>query len=324
MKTERRLADYRNADGQAPNGLDDAADDTTAFRSALADGPGIVRVGPGFYRCGDITVPSGVILAGSGPATVLRRTDTSSVLIQDGVTNWAVRDLVVDGGAAGDWHQRQDEDHAGIRVKACLDYEITAVTVRNFAGAGLSIAWTAGLGTGGWNSRSNLTRITAQRNYAGIRFEERGEYVNASQLSCQNNVIGCVIYAGNVKITGSNITSNLDGILIEDKDNGSHGAISNCLVNHNERYALVCRNVDNGMSIDNCCFFAGGILVENCVGINIASGIISCPVRVSGPGTNRIAGNYVIPKSTSSQCSPATIVQGNFTATGPWEGNTQP
>jgi hypothetical protein len=33
------------------------------------------------------------------------------------------------------------------------------------------------------------------------------------------------------------------GISIEDKENGSHGAISNCLVNHNHKLALHCRDV---------------------------------------------------------------------------------
>jgi hypothetical protein len=324
MDPERLLTDYTNADGRAPNGQDDATDDTAAFRQALAAGPGVVRLGPGFCRLGDVTIPSGVILAGAGQATVLRGNGAGSVISQDGVAGWAIRDLVVDGEAEGDWHDRCDHGRTGIRVNGCLDYEVASVSVRNFDGAGLCISWTAALGPGGWNSRSNLTRITASGNWIGIRFEERGEYVNASQLSCQNNVTGCVVYAGNVKLTGRNITSNIDGILVEDKDNGSHGAFSNCLVNHNERHALVCRRARNGMSIDNCCFFAGGILLEDCAGINITSGTISCPVSVTGSAANRIAGNYVIPDQATFQCSPATIVDGNFSAAGPWRSVATP
>jgi len=316
MPTTRQLSDFTNADGSAPDGKDNKTDDTSAMRKALAAGPGIVHVGAGFYRFGDVTVPKGVTIVGAGPATVIRSSGPKHVFVQKKVGEWCLRDLVLDGEAEGDWTERKDKGQAGIYIHGCLDYNVIGVVARNFAGAGVQIEWTAALGPNGWNARANLDRITAVGNYIGVRFDVRAEYINATKFCCQNNVIGVVIHGGNVKLANSNITSNITGIFIEDKDNGSHGAISNCLVNHNHKLALHCRNVGNGMLIDNCCFFRGGISLENCKGVSITNGIFKCPVKVTGKNANRIAGNYVI-APTQFNCSPATILQNNYTEDGP-------
>lgn len=56
---------------------------------------------------------------------------------------------------------------------------------------------------------------------------------------------------GSANITASNFCDNVDGLLIQDKENGSHGAVSNCLFNHNARYALWGRRIEHGMAISN-------------------------------------------------------------------------
>jgi len=109
--------------------------------------------------------------------------------------------------------------------------------------------------------------------------------------------------------------------VIEDKDNGSHGSISNCLMNHNERYALFCNGVQNGMAINNCCFFFGSIRIEASKGVNITNGMLACPVSIDGPNANRLGGNLVFPTHGAFTLAPSTIVDGNFTQDGPWEKN---
>ena len=318
----RNLAQYRNANGKTPSGQDTQADDTTAVQQALNAGPGIVQVGPGFYRWSGVTVPSGVMLVGSGPATVVRSSGGKCIFSQTGVRDWAIRDLVLDGETTGKWEKRRDRGQSGIICASCLAYDISHVTVRNFRGAGIQLTRT-GTPTGdpGFGSLANLDSVTAIDNYIGIRFDIRAEYINASKLSCRQNVIGCVIHAGNVKITGSNFTSNIDGILISDKENGSHGAISNCLINHNVRCSLAGRGVFNGMAIDNCCFFYGMIRLRNCTGVNITSGMFGCSLEIVGGGANRIAGNYVIDEGETYKFSRRCIIQGNFTKAGLWARN---
>jgi len=317
----RSLADYANDDGTVPDGKDDANDDTAAMQKALADGPGVVYVGPGHYRWGDVAIPAGVTVQGAGRATVVRSNGAKQIFAQRAVSDWAVRDLVLDGEAQGDWHERADEGQSGIFTEGCWGYEIVGVTARNFSGAGLQLSH-SNLGDGGFCAGGNLARITAYQNHVGVRFDTRAEYINATELSCFHNVVGCVIHAGNAKITASNFGTNRDGILVQDKENGSHGSITNCLVNHNERYALQCTGVRNGMAVDGCCFFYGAIQVDTSVGVSITGGQISCTVSVTGDGANRIADNYIIllPEWTFT-FAPGTIVEGNFTEKGMWEQN---
>ena len=319
----RCLSDYANEDGSIPDGKDNATDDTSALRKALGEGPGVVYVGPGLYRWGNVSIPPGVAVVGAGRGTVVRSDGADQIFAQRDVSDWAIRDMVLDGEAEGDWHEREDAGHNGIFTEGCWGFEIVGVTVRNFNGAGVQLSRT-NLGQAGFTAGGNLARITAYQHHIGVRFDTRAEYINATQLSCFHNVIGCVIHAGNAKLAASNFGTNVDGIVIEDKENGSHGAISNCLVNHNERYALLCRNARNAMAIDGCCFFYGSILLEDSVGINITSGQIGCSVAAAGEGVNRIAGNHILHTDMFEyEFSDSTIVEGNFTAEGAWQQNNR-
>ena len=337
ISSVRQVSDYVNADGLAPDGRDNNIDDTEAIRKALADGPGIVYLGAGFYRCSNVTVPANVTLTGAGSATVIRSSGGKQIIVQESVDNWRIRDISLDGQAKGNWPDRKDEGRGGIVVNDCLGHEITGVHISNFNGAGLQLSYTVRFGAGSpespggvIESMANLARITAVYNYIGIRFDTRGEYMNATQLHCQQNVIGCVIHAGNVKISNSSFVTNIDGMIIEDKTNGSHGTISNCLFNHNDRYALLGRHITNGMAISNCCFFYGMIELSDCVGVNINSGMFACSIdTTASPKANRIADNYVhndwndLEPGYTFKFSPATIVDDNFDPSGDWELNTQ-
>ena len=309
----RNLSDYPNADGSPPDGLDNAIDDTPAVAAALAAGPGVVRMPAGHFRFGDVTVPVDVILIGAGRGTVVHKTDADTIFRQESVNNWILRDMVLDGGAEGDWKEREDLGQSAVLVKGAIEWEISGLVVRNVSGAGIQMMGV--YSSGPWKTNGTIINVQAFRNYAGLRFDERAEYINASALGCWENVIGCVIHGGNIKVTNSNLNSNLTGLFVEDKSNGSHGSVTNCLINHNVEMSLHCRNVGNGMIIDSCCFFDGTMLIEDCVGVSVTSGIIACPVKVAGDRANRIADNFLI--GPSFDVSPSTIVQNNFASDGP-------
>jgi len=297
-------------------------DVTGALQACLGEGPGVVLLGPGTYVCSGLRIPGNVTLAGEGAATVLKLGKGSTLVEQDSACGWGLRDLVVEGSASGDWKNRTDAGQAGIAVGKCWGYEILGVVVRHFDGSGVRIRHTAlAPDKAPYCNGGNLDRITIHDCHTGLCFGERGEYLNAVGISAYQNVTGVVIHAGNVKLAASNICSNLDGVFIEDQENGSHGALANCLVNHNGRHALWCRNVKNGMTIQNTCFFYGDIAIEESQGVVISGGEICCNMLVRGGGLNRIAGNYVIPYTGICEkfdLSPSTMLDGNFTAVEKW------
>ncbi len=313
----RELADFKNDDGKSPTGRDSKVDDSSAMRKALALGQGIVRVGPGFYRWSNVAIPSGVMVVGAGPATIIRPAVGGYIFAVKDASDWAIRDITLDGEAQGDWHQRKDLDQGGISIEKCRRYEVSGVTVRKFNGTGIKM--TSNMETGGGGG--NLFAITCYENHTGISFGIRAEYGTAMALHCTNNVIGCVVNAGNTNISASDFGANIDGMVIEDKENGSHGSITNCLMNHNERYALFCKDVQNGMAISNCCFFGGSIRIEASKGVNITNGMLACSVTIDGPNANRLGGNLVFPTYGAFTLAPSTIVEGNFTQDGPWDKN---
>lgn len=317
----RTLTDYVNDDGRTPDGVLDATDDTPALLKALAAGPGTVSIPAGSYRFGGVCVPAGVTVCGEGPATVVRSNGERRIFDQRGVRDFSIRDLTLDGEAQGPWQTRVDEGQSGIAVERCSHFSIEEVSLRDFAGPALQLSRT---GVDGMpiTHGGNLTGITATGSFIGVRLDVRAEYVNAAQLHCENNLTGLVIHGGNCKVVNSNFVSNRDGIVLQDKENGSHGVIAACLSNHNQRYALLAADVRNGMAVDGCCFFYGEVLIRDSTGVQLCNGIIGCTVQVQGTGVNRIAGNHVIPgEARASEFTPQTLVEGNFTSEGPWPAN---
>ncbi len=321
---ERWLADFNNDDGSHPDGQTRDQDDSSALQRALNAGPGVVRIGPGTFYMHDVGIPEDVELIGSGSATVLRTAAGRPVISQKDVTGWKLRDLVLQGEASGDWTKRTDLKSHGLVIEGCHGYEVTGVTVRDFRGAGVQIGRT-NLPASGWADGGRLSQVTAHGCAIGVRFDTRGEYVTASQVHCYNNVTGVIIHAGNVNLANCNLGANLDGVLIEDHENGSHGSLSGCLINHNQRDAIRCENAENGMVITGCCVFYGTIRLENCSGITLSSNLLSCGITTSGDKFNRIAGNHIIPGehlgSTPFTFAAATQVTGNYTKEGDWEFN---
>ncbi len=322
---KRWVHQYQNADGQVPDGEDDEEDDTQAFIQALQDGPGVVQVPSGTFYCSEISIPAGVTLTGEGPATILRSRNHKPIISQKGVDNWTIRDLSFVGSASGDWHLRRDEGESAISVFDCRAFSISGVAARDFNGAAIQLEKTmVKLERRYPTSRAHLHQITVEGSYIGVRFDTRAEYINASHLNCSFNVLGCAIHAGNVQIAASGFSNNVDGMLIEDKENGSHGCVTGCILNHNDRFALHCKNVTNSMAIDGCALFYGAIKLEKCVGVNLTSGMISCTVDAKDNTlANRIAGNFVIedPPGYKFEFSPETIVEGNFDRQGNWQHN---
>lgn len=317
--TSRNLSDYMCTDGKAPDGKDNDRDDTAALVAALKAGPGIVLIGPGYYRFGNVTIPEKVSVIGSGIATIIRSNGEKSTFNQIGVGQWSLKNLALDGERN---KQKADPNNKkqGIYAEGSFAFNISNITAYNFTGAAVEFAGTnlqaAALCNGG-----TVSNLTLHDNYVGLAFSKRAEYITAVQIKSYHNDIGCIISGGNNTLTASHFCSNDIGILLDHKDNGSHGAVVNCLINHNEKYAILAKNSKHGYNFVGCNIFYAVVKLTNCEGIKIASSNLYCSLIVEGNGSNQIIDNYLIQESTKPfkyELSPSTILQNNFDTNGPW------
>ena len=328
----RYLHWFKDADGQAPVGKDSMRDDTAAMTAALNVGPGIVNIAPGYYRIGNITIPEKVILVGSGESTVIRSNGAKWIFKQSGVGHWAIRDMVLDGetkfGAGSDVGMQSlydkdgnsipDNGKAGLFIEKCYAFEIRNVVAHHFEGKAIEIS-NSDLSLGGYCNGGTIYYLTLYHNHTGIAFSKRAEYITATHIKSYRNLFGCIINGGNITIGESTFCTNEVGILLQDKENGSHGTIVNCLINHNMKYALLAKDVHNGHNFVGCNIFDATLKMENCRGIKIASGTIDCSIAIDCNEVNQICGNFVIDSYMKTcKISPTTIVKDNFTAKGAW------
>ena len=318
----RDVIDFMCADGLAPDGLDNMRDDTAALTAALAAGPGVVRIGPGYYRIGNVTIPSKVSVVGAGAATVIRSNGAKRIFNQVRVSEWMLRDLVLDGQAKRVRDAKQGS--YGIYVEKSYGFDIRNVTAHHFEGAAVEFAFTD---RAVWQNGGTISGLTVHHSYAGIVFNTRAEFITATQIKSYSNKFGCILNAGNVLISDSFFNANDVGFWLKDKANGSHGSVSCSHFVHNRRHAILAEDVVWGHSFIGCNIGGGGdIKLVNCKGIRITSGWIECALIIKGEKANLILGNYMIenrvdpvPKVSESVVSPSTLVKDNFTENGPWK-----
>lgn len=156
---------------------DGTTDDRAAIQAAIdavsAGGGGVVHFGVGTFEVGDngsggcLTLPSDVILQGSGRATIIRRkAGAQGHVISNasvGTSGAGVRDLVVDGNKSADTVGTLSGYH-GIRTAGASNFHLINVQVKNCiyygygeqgaedVASGLLISGCDFLDNGGWSS----------------------------------------------------------------------------------------------------------------------------------------------------------------------------
>ncbi len=306
-QVQQNPASWRDITAYLASGRNAQTDDTPAFTSALAAGPGVVVVPAGHFRVQGICVPPGVTLQGSGMASVLLPAGPGPVILQESSHSFAIKDLSILSSPHVAPATPSSAHSHGLLIKRCYHYRITGVTVRGFGFAGIEITRTPlGHAEAAFCDGGMLSQITSSENAIGVLFNTRGEYTVLSDSSILRNQVGSIIHAGNCRITGCSISGNHDGIWIVDHENGSHGVISNCLVNHNTRYALLVRDVFNGMLITSCCFFYGEILIQRSVGILLSSCEADVPITFEHGKNNTFTNNCLIGAKAKITLEPDT------------------
>jgi hypothetical protein len=163
--------------------------------------------------------------------------------------------------------------------------------------------------------------LAAVGNAIGVSIAEHGEYVTLTNSHMMQNTTGLVVRAGSTKVTQCNIASNIDGVVINDNVGGTHGMITNCLINHNQRYALDCNNVGYGVIVNACGINHAAIRLRGSAGVRITQCHVSCSVSIEGDALNLFAHNYVVEHKYNFKFSDSTLIHNNYTPNGAWRFN---
>ena len=115
----------------------------------------------------------------------------------------------------------------------------------------------------------------------GIFADTRCEYMTISNcVLCQCST-AIKIKGGNILTTGCQMTDGSIGMEILDGQNGGHGVISGCQINHNTE-SIKMINVPNGYTITGSNIFYGKLTVDNCGSQIVLSGnTLACEVAIT-------------------------------------------
>ena len=148
----------------------------------------------------------------------------------------------------------------------------------------------------------------------GVFADTRCEYMTISNcVLCQCST-AIKIKGGNILTTGCQITDGSIGIHILDGENGGHGVISGCQINHNKESVKMI-SVPNGYTITGSNIFYGDLTVDNCGSQIVLSGnTLACKVTI----TNSVVvanGNTFHESNFSALTDEASVVRtiGNIT-----------
>ena len=148
----------------------------------------------------------------------------------------------------------------------------------------------------------------------GIFADTRCEYMTISNcVLCQCST-AIKIKGGNILTTGCQMTDGSIGVHILDGENGGHGVISGCQINHNTESVKMI-NVPNGYTITGSNIFYGKLTVDNCGSQIVLSGnTLACEMAI----TNSVVvatGNTFHESNFSAETDASSVVRtsGNMT-----------
>lgn len=112
----------------------------------------------------------------------------------------------------------------------------------------------------------------------GVELAAHAEYWSITGCNFTGNYHALKNYAGNLSLSGGQISRNVHGVHIAAGDNNGHGHISNVLLNHNSGYAInfagtsASQDIESGFEINNVNVFDGDIRVAYGRGVHFNGG----------------------------------------------------
>lgn len=193
----------------------------------------------------------------------------------------------------------------GLSVESsAMLYRITGnISFKYFGDAGL--AMDGGSIITGLVGRNTVSDIVCANNWVGFKLLDGfpAEYTSfASCFSTDNVSTGVLLETGNINWSGGTIAGNGGGVHLRHPTAGGnpqHGIFSGTNINHNTDYAVWAEKVAAGHTFSGCHFYNnadqanGRIILDNCRGINIDTGILSTVVEYIDDGHVHVGYNRI-------------------------------
>lgn len=278
------------------------ADITTSLREMVADGR------PIFIPKGNYTVSGQIELANCpkiyGSATLTLKGDFTLFKVSR-------QDMVIEGlTIIGDKSKSQTgisfTDIRGLRIRNMVFKSIMTAIYGTQCGSTI-------------HETGFISECHFKECVTGIFADTRCEYMTISNcVLCQCST-GIKIKGGNILTTGCQITDGSIGIHILEGQNGGHGVISGCQINHNTESVKMIK-VPNGYTITGSNIFYGKLTVDNCGSQIVISGnTLACEVAI----TNSVVvanGNTFHESNFSAITDESSVVRTNGNMTNLFSG----
>lgn len=237
----------------------DTTDRTGEINALLAHYKAL-KLGEGDFYVGNIVLPEGAILKGSGKNTrLIKISSDTTIATVTAASKSTIKDLTI----KGTWDSQPtadtpvDQNRIGIAVEGVVE----PVTIQNcfitgFTYTGINVKNT---GTSCKSVLIDNCEITFCR--TGINLQN-SEYACVSNTICRDNYIGCNNAGGNNKFACCGFDSNGWGFVVADATNDGHGSCVACSFNHNVDRAISAQGIDYGFIFSGCQIHYGTITIN--------------------------------------------------------------
>lgn len=314
--------------------------DRSAEVAAALDALGTVKLGPGKFYLGNLTLAAGSELSGSGPATEVYSVSTNFSSLFDMNDRCSIHDMTLIGdenNARTDTPDQRDGIHfVGTYVydEGGDGYErgmIYNMRIKNFSGSGIKLSHTGP----DIENHCLLHNIQIEGCGIGINIDYSSEYHRITNCSVQRCWWGMIDNGGNNIVTACDFSGNIVGLLMSDNPAGSsinnaHGTFEGCTFNHsrsaggtpNKGTAIQLYGLDYGEVFTGCQVFFGKIDVQSCKGVRFIGLNVGSEVPIALTGNSVITFTDCTFKDAPSSTDSPVTGSGNTTGTGSviWTG----
>lgn len=223
--------------------------DSTDVKSVILSGTATIRK--------TVTLNREVRISGNG---IIIKLEKNIPCFQVNAPRCKIDNITFEGTRQANTENKLVEQKA-IVLNQVLENIIDACRFNDIEGCGILILRAVDTHQG------NLIRSCFFKNCGtGLAVMERAEYNQINGCSFFMNDVAIYIQGGNTNVSSCIISNNGVGIHIDEGENGSHGILCGCSINHNQ-IPLKVTNIKNAFNITSCLFYYGKIEITRSKGV---------------------------------------------------------